>query len=75
MTRRLLLMVPLAAVVDSPRNRLCIAGNVFDGQYAKWATAMNAKRDTLDVNAVEAFEPLPGLWRKVEDLWRAWLKG
>lgn len=75
MTRRLLLMLPLAAVIDSPRNRLCAAGNDFNAGFAKWATAMNVKRDTVDMGAVEAFEPLPNLWRKVEGLWRAWLKG
>lgn len=78
MTRRVFLAVPVigaAAVPDTPRNRLVGAANQFNSQYAAWAAKMNAKVGTLDVGAVEAFQPLPGLWRKVEQAFTGWVRG
>lgn len=79
MTRRSFFMLPVvtavAAVPDTPRNRLVIGANEFNGQFAAWATAMNDRPETLNVHAIEAWEHLPALWRKVESLWSAWLKG
>ena len=78
MTRRRLLALlatPLLAQPDTPRNRLGNAANEFNVGFAAWATAMNAHRDTLDVGAIEAWEPLPAAWRKVERQWQAWLLG
>lgn len=76
LTRRIIFAMPLIAFAqpDTPRNRLAAAGNEFQAGFDRWATAMNAKPGTVNMAAVEAFEPLGGLWRKVEHLWREWLR-
>jgi hypothetical protein len=77
MTRRIiigLLLSPLAAQPDTPRNRLSNAGNVFNTAYARWADEMNRNVGTVNATAVRAWEPLPEMWRRVERLWKAWLQ-
>jgi hypothetical protein len=78
MTRRYLLaalVVPLIAQPDTPRNRLCMAANEFQGVYVQWAAEMNRDVNTVNAAAIRQWEPLPEMWRKVERLWRAWLRG
>jgi hypothetical protein len=68
--------VPLAAR-PSLRDEVAIAGNAHSVQYAEWTKAMNAHRapGTVDARVVEAWGPLPELWRRLEKAWRHWMLG
>lgn len=80
--RRFLLAIvaPLAAAAapNVARNGFCEAANTFHNGYLAWAGRMNTSQDRpqiVDAGAVNAFEPLPGLWRKVEGKFRTWVRG
>lgn len=84
--RRLFLLSVLSGLVvtagvtpppASRRNELAEAANAFHRPYATWAERMNAPHSpgVLQADAVEAFQSLPGLWRKVEDKFRGWVRG
>lgn len=81
MCRRSFLLAVLAsplfaAAEESPRNQLCTSANEFHQPYATWAARMNAGRPgTIPADAIEAFQPLPALWRRVEHNFRTWLRG
>jgi hypothetical protein len=78
MTRRALFSLPatmLAQVRDTPYNRMALAANDFDRQYRAWAERVNIKHgQTLDAQAVDAWEPLPALFRRLEHLWMEWVR-
>jgi hypothetical protein len=78
MTRRALFLLPLSALAevrDTPYNRMALAANKFDEQHRIWAERLNVTHgQTLDARAVEAWEPLPKLWRDVEHLWAEWVR-
>lgn len=66
----------LARAEESPRNQLCAAANDFHAPYAAWAGRMNSGHPgTIPADAVEAFQPLPALWRQVERKFRTWIRG
>jgi hypothetical protein len=79
-TRRSLIAVfpllGLAAAPDTPRNRLCAAANEFHEPYREWAERMNETKGsgTIDACAARIMSYLPKRWRKVERLWKEWLK-
>lgn len=81
MTRRLFLLSAPAAIAGTPRslrNALCDAGNAFHEPYVEWAQRMNASKDkpeTIPADALQAFDPLPKLWRDVEHKFRTWIRG
>ena len=83
MTRRTLLalfpgIAAAGGVPVSPRNSLCTAANEFHAPYATWAETMNVASKSphvIPADAIEAFEPLPNLWRRVEHAYRAWVRG
>jgi len=44
----------------------------------EWAQRMNASKDkpeTIPADALQAFDPLPKLWRDVEHKFRTWIRG
>jgi len=82
MTRRIFLAAitaaPLLEAEASPRNQLCESANEFHQPYSLWADKMNAAQSnpyTVPADAIEAFQPLPQLWRKVERKFRTWVTG
>lgn len=80
MTRRAFLLtaaaLPLIAAEPSSRDQLCTTANEFHAPYANWARRMNSGRPgTIPADAVEAFGPLPNLWRRVERKFRTWVRG
>lgn len=83
MTRRGFLLLPWAAVAqddeqkppDTPYNRVANAANPFHRQYIKWANTWNSSSPgLLNAREIQEFEPLHGLWRKVEQAHREWVK-
>jgi hypothetical protein len=78
MTRRALFSLPatmLAQVHDTPYNRMALAANDFDRQYRAWAEQVNVNRgQALNAKSVDAWEPLPALFRRLEHLWMEWVR-
>lgn len=70
-----MLALPLALLAqpNAEYMRLKLASDEFFAQSDEWVKQMNAKPGTVNVGAVKAWKPLPGLWRKVEGAWREWI--
>jgi len=82
MTRRLFLLSPAAAIAaervstSKLRNDFCTSANEFHGPYAHWADVMNESKeaDVISAKAIEAWDPLPQAWRRVEHACKNWLQ-
>jgi hypothetical protein len=65
------------AARPSLRDEVAIAANAHSARYASWLNAMSAHwaPGTVDARVVEAWDPLPELWRRLEKAWRNWMLG
>jgi hypothetical protein len=73
MTRRLLVLAFVPFVQIGNYARLKLASDEFFTQSDLWVKRMNERPGTLNAGAVSAWKPLPGMWRKFEEAWRAWI--
>ena len=69
------LAIPFIAAADPSRNPVCIAANEFHAAWVNWAERMNAHRDGVPADAVQAFIPLDKKWRRVKTLWKSFVRG
>lgn len=60
---------------DTPHNNVAVKGNEFTAEYKVWADAFNATPPNgISLPAVNSFERMKKLFRKLERNWSAYIK-
>lgn len=71
-----LLFLGARSGVASAPPKLADPANRFATQLKVWADQINrTPPGGVNYKAVEAWEPLPKMWRELEKAWRVWLMG